>query len=323
MGLPAGLGPGSCESRNVASNPTARAGLRGPQKARFQSTVSPSVNKPHGAWGHRSEHAQRSLPGSVPPRGQTCPNKQSGLRRAHTRGLLWTPRGGPYPGPGLREGPRAGGPSQRPADREMGWRALAAGALAPRGSEGGLSWALGAGGPAHPCSHWEGLLGHVCAGHTPGLASRRPGGPPPTTRNVYRAPRTISRLQAQVRVPEPGRLSPGPRPLGQASRGCRPNPDLQSRLPAGLGRSREGGGGAADLGAPLPGAGAWRPWAPLVPLQPQPRGGLFSVHDPTPPHPSTEQQTSHPQEPQELAAGVAEGRVGAGRRSPMTRSLPS
>lgn len=192
------MGPGSCESRNVASNPTARAGLRGPQKARFQSTVSPSVNKPHGAWGHRSEHAQRSLPGSVPPRGQTCPNKQSGLRRAHTRGLLWTPRGGPYPGPGLREGPRAGGPSQRPADREMGWRALAAGALAPRGSEGGLSWALGAGGPAHPCSHWEGLLGHVCAGHTPGLASRRPGGPPPTTRNVYRAPRTISRLQAQA-----------------------------------------------------------------------------------------------------------------------------
>ena len=146
---------------------------------------------------------------------------------------------------------------------------------------------------------------------------------PPYNQKCSQSPRTISRLQARVRVPEPGRLSPGPRALGLASRGCRPNPDLQSRLPAGLGRSREGGEGAADLGAPLPGAGARRPWASLVPLQPQPRGGLFSVHDPTPPHPRTEQQAPHPQEPQERAAGVAEGGVEAGRHSPMTRSLPS
>lgn len=157
---------------------------------------------------------------------------------------------------------------------------------------------------------------------------------PLPTRNVHGAPCTISRLQAQVRVPEPGRFSPGPRALGQVGILHVPGADVEGLQAKPRSAEQSPGWAWKEPGRQEPGGrrGCCRPWGPsargwrtaasgTAGSPPSPASGRPVLR--APPHPRTERPAPHPQAPQERVAGVAEGRVGAGRRRPVTRSPPS
>lgn len=181
------------------------------------------------------------------------------------------------------------------ADGETGRRAPAAGALAPSGCEGGLSRARALGAlptlPAAGRASWDMSVPATHLVWPPaGLAAPLP------TRNVHGAPCTISRLQAQVRVPEPGRFSPGPRALGQVGILHLPGADVEGLQAKPRSAEQSPGWAWKEPGRQEPGGrrGCCRPWGPsargwrtaasgTASSPPAPAsGGLFSVHRPAP-----------------------------------------